>query len=211
MSQRPCGRAAALDLTKGQAYDIRRTLKGFSMERSIALIALFAALIAALGLIPQLTLAFGVPITAQSLGIMLCGTVLGSVRGGLAALLFVALVALGLPLLAGGRGGLGVFAGPSVGFVVGFPIAAFATGFIMEQMQRTPIAWAAGIASVLGGVVVLYAFGIPGLMVMLSKGFVEALALVSAFIPGDIIKAILAGLITSGIARARPASLLSRP
>lgn len=180
------------------------------MERSIALIALFAALIAALGLIPQLTLAFGVPITAQSLGVMLCGTVLGSVRGGLAALLFVALVALGLPLLAGGRGGLGVFAAPSVGFIVGFPIAAFTTGFVMEQMQRLSIAWAAGIASVLGGVVVLYAFGIPGLMVMLNKGFGEALALVAAFIPGDIIKAVLAGLITSGVARARPASLLSR-
>jgi len=181
------------------------------MERSIALIALFAALIAALGLIPQLTLAFGVPITAQSLGVMLCGTVLGSVRGGLAALLFVALVALGLPLLAGGRGGLGVFAAPSVGFIVGFPIAAFTTGFVMEQMQRLSIAWAAGIASILGGVIVLYGFGIPGLMVMLNKGFGEALALVAAFIPGDIIKAVLAGLITSGIARARPASLLSRP
>lgn len=181
------------------------------MERSIALVALFAALIAALGLIPKLTLGFGVPITAQSLGVMLCGTILGAQRGGLAALLFVALVALGLPLLAGGRGGLGVFAAPSVGFVVGFPVAAFATGFVMEQMQRTPIAWAAGFASVIGGVVVLYTFGVPGLMVMLDKGFAEALGLVSAFIPGDFIKAVLAGLITAGVARARPASLLSRP
>lgn len=72
------------------------------MERSLTLVALFAALIAALGLMPNLMLATGVPITAQSLGIMLCGTVLGAVRGGLAALLLVALVALGLPLLAGG-------------------------------------------------------------------------------------------------------------
>ena len=51
------------------------------MERSIALIAIFAALIAALGLMPQLMLATGVPITAQSLGVMLCGTVLGAKRG----------------------------------------------------------------------------------------------------------------------------------
>ncbi len=71
------------------------------MERNLTMIALFAALIAALGLIPKFTLGFGVPITAQSLGVMLCGTVLGAWRGGLAALLFVALVALGLPLLAG--------------------------------------------------------------------------------------------------------------
>ena len=83
------------------------------MERNLTMIALFAALIAALGLIPKFTLGFGVPITAQSLGVMLCGTVLGAWRGGLAALLFVALVALGLPLLAGGRGGLGVFASPT--------------------------------------------------------------------------------------------------
>ena len=77
------------------------------MERNLTLIALFAALIAALGLIPKLTLAFGVPVTAQSLGVMLCGTVLGAKRGGLAALLFVGLVALGLPLLSGGRQTLG--------------------------------------------------------------------------------------------------------
>ena len=61
------------------------------MERNLTMIALFAALIAALGLIPKFTLGFGVPITAQSLGVMLCGTVLGAKRGGLAALLFVLL------------------------------------------------------------------------------------------------------------------------
>ncbi|MFN7599597.1 MAG: biotin transporter BioY, partial [Cereibacter sp.] len=85
------------------------------MERSLTHIALFAALIAVLGLVPQITLAVGVPITAQSLGIMLCGTVLGARRGALAVVLFLVLVAAGLPLLSGGRGGLGVFAGPSAG------------------------------------------------------------------------------------------------
>ena len=75
------------------------------MERQVARVALFAALVAALGLLPKLTIAGGVPITAQSLGIMLCGTILGWRAGGLAALLFVCLVLAGLPLLAGGRGG----------------------------------------------------------------------------------------------------------
>ena len=97
------------------------------MEKNIAYIALFAALIAVLGLIPKITLAFGVPITAQSLGVMLCGTVLGARRGALAVLLFLALVAMGLPLLAGGRGGLGVFASPTVGFLIGFPVASTST------------------------------------------------------------------------------------
>ena len=98
------------------------------MERNIALIALFAALIAALGLIPSFTLATGIPITAQSMGIMLCGTILGARRGAFAVLLFLLLVALGLPLLAGGRGGLGVFTTPWAGFLFGFPIAAFVAG-----------------------------------------------------------------------------------
>lgn len=180
------------------------------MERSLTLIALFAALIAALGLIPKLTLGFGVPITAQSLGIMLCGTVLGARRGGLAALLFVALVALGLPLLAGGRGGLGVFASPSVGFIVGWPIAAFVTGLLMEQFRTLPVGWAAGVASAFGGIVVLYVFGVAGLMVMLDKDALASFGLVSAFIPGDIVKVVLAGVITAALARARPASVLSR-
>ena len=78
------------------------------MEKSLTHIALFAALIAALGLVPKLDLMSGVPISAQSLGIMLCGTVLGARKGALAVLLFLGLVAIGLPLLAGGRGGLGV-------------------------------------------------------------------------------------------------------
>ena len=51
------------------------------MERNLTHIALFAALIAALGLVPKIDLAAGVPITAQSLGVMLCGTVLGARRG----------------------------------------------------------------------------------------------------------------------------------
>ncbi|KIN62416.1 BioY protein [Sulfitobacter noctilucicola] len=180
------------------------------MERDITLIAVFAALIAALGLMPTLMLASGVPITAQSLGVMLCGTVLGAKRGGLAVLLFVALVALGLPLLAGGRGGLGVFASPTVGFVVGFPIAAFATGFVMEQLTRMSVGVAASIAAAIGGVLVLYAFGMFGFMMVLSKGFGETFAILGWYLPGDAIKVVLAGVITAGLARARPASLLSR-
>lgn len=181
-----------------------------NMERNVAQIALFTALIAALGLIPQLTLAFGVPITAQSLGVMLCGTVLGAKRGGYAALLFVGLVAIGLPLLAGGRGGLGLFTAPTAGFLIGFPIAAFVTGLVMERLQGIAVGWAAGIAAIAGGVVTLYIFGIAGLAIVLDKSAVEAALLVTAFVPGDLIKAVLAGLITAALFRARPHSVLSR-
>lgn len=179
------------------------------MERSLSHIALFAALVAVLGLVPAISLPFGVPITAQSLGIMLCGTVLGAKRGALAVLLFLALVALGLPLLSGGRGGLGVFVGPSTGFLIGFPIAAFVAGLIVERWNA-PLPLAALTGSVLGGVVVLYAFGIPGMALVLDKSLSEAALLATPFLPGDMIKCALAALVTRGIAQMRPNALLSR-
>lgn len=179
------------------------------MERSLSHIALFAALIAVLGFVPQIMLPFGVPITAQSLGIMLCGTVLGAKRGALAVVLFLALVAIGLPLLSGGRGGLGVFASPTVGFLIGFPVAAFVAGLVVER-SRARVGLAAGIGALVGGVIVLYAFGIPGLALMLDKSLPEAALMITAFLPGDLIKVVLAALITQGIARMRPDALLSR-
>ncbi|MBL4917734.1 biotin transporter BioY [Szabonella alba] len=179
------------------------------MERSLTYIALFAALIAALGLVPQITLATGVPITAQSLGVMLCGTVLGARRGALAAGLFVALVALGLPLLSGGRGGLGVFVSPTAGFALGFPLAAFVAGWVVEKWQAS-IGIAAFAGALIGGVGVLYLCGITGMALVLGKSWPEAALLVSPFIPGDLLKAGLAAGVTRGLAQLRPGAVLSR-
>lgn len=179
------------------------------MERSLTHIALFAAFVAVLAYVPQLTLPGGVPITAQSMGIMLCGTVLGARRGALAVLLFLGLVALGLPILSGGRGGLGVFAGPSVGFLIGFPVAAFVAGLIVERW-RAPIMPAAMLGAFLGGIVVLYAFGATGWALMLDKSLAEVRVFLLGFLPGDLIKTVLAALVTQAIARARPGALLSR-
>ena len=179
------------------------------MEKNVTYIALFAALIAALGLIPKIDLISGVPITAQSLGIMLCGTVLGAKRGALAVLLFLALVAIGLPLLSGGRGGYAVFLGPSAGFLIGFPVAAFVTGWIVERWQ-TNLFLSAFVASFAGAIVVLYAFGIPGMATVLGKTLPEATLLATPFLAGDLIKCALAALITRAIAQMRPGALLSR-
>jgi biotin transport system substrate-specific component len=183
--------------------------KGRPLERSVTYIALFAALIAVLGLVPKIDLAAGVPITAQSLGIMLCGTVLGAKRGALAVLLFLALVAIGLPLLSGGRGGIGVFATPSVGFLIGFPVAAFVAGWIVERTTLAvgPAAWA---GSVIGGIAVLYVFGIIGMSIMLEKPIADAALLAVAFLPGDALKTVIAGFVTAAIAGMRPGTLLSR-
>lgn len=179
------------------------------MERSLTHIALFAALIAILGLVPQISLASGVPITAQSLGIMLCGTVLGARRGALAVLLFLALVAVGLPLLTGGRGGLGVFAGPSVGFLIGFPLAALVAGWVVQR-TTLPLGLAAGAGSVIGGIGVLYPCGICGMALILGVSVTEAAFIAMAFLPGDLVKCVLAGFVTQAIARMRPGSVLSR-
>ena len=179
------------------------------MERNITHIALFAALIAVLGLIPKIDLLAGVPITAQSLGIMLCGTVLGSKRGALAVILFLVLVAAGLPLLSGGRGGMGLFVGPSAGFLIGFPVAAFVAGLVVEKW-RVQIGTAAFAGAVIGGIIILYAFGIPGMALALGKTLPEATVLASPFLAGDLIKAALTALITQTIAKMRPNAVLSR-
>ena len=181
------------------------------MERNIVFIAVFAALIAALGLLPAITLASGIPITAQTMGIMLAGTVLGARKGALAVLLFLALVAIGLPLLAGGRGGLGVFTTPWAGFLFGWPIAAFVTGAVMYATRGMPVSLAAIFASVIGGIGALYLIAVPYYMVMTGTGLTGGIATAMVpFLPGDFIKAIVAGLITGAIFRARPAVLMSR-
>ena len=181
------------------------------MERNIAMIALFTALIAALGLLPKLTLASGIPITAQSMGIMLCGTILGARRGALAVALFVVLVAAGLPLLAGGRGGLGVFQSPWAGFYWGFPVAAFVAGLVVERWRGARMFWVATLAAIIGGIGALYAIAVPYYMIAKPAGLGEALLVVMApFMPGDLIKAVLTGFITSAIYQARSSALLSR-
>jgi biotin transport system substrate-specific component len=179
------------------------------MEKNLAHIALFAALIAVLGLVPKIDLASGVPITAQSLGIMLCGTVLGARRGALAVLLFLGLTLAGLPLLAGGRGGIGLLASPTVGYIIGFPVAAFVAGLITSRL-KTSVGLAATIGAVVGGIVVLHIIGIIGMSVVLGKSLPEAALLATPFLIGDSIKAVLAGAITQTIARMRPEALLSR-
>ncbi len=167
-------------------------------------IALFAALTAALGLIPQITLAAGVPITAQSMGVMLAGALLGANRGSLAIMLFLLLVAVGLPLLAGGRGGAGVFFGPSGGFLIGFPIGAWAIGYLFDRHAGRPPFVLALAYVALGGIAVVYAIGVPWLANVAELTLSQALLGSLAFVPGDAIKAVLTVLIAREVRRALP-------
>ncbi|WP_296103671.1 biotin transporter BioY [uncultured Agrobacterium sp.] len=168
--------------------------------RDLVLISLFSAIIIALGLLPPITLGFiPVPITAQSLGVMLAGVVLGAKRGALAVLLTILIAAIGLPVLSGGRGGLSIFITPTTGFLIGWIAAAFVTGTLSEHLVKaSQPALTQGIgfflASVAGGVIVLYAFGITYLAVATGIGFSKAFLGSMAFIPGDLIKAVVAAL-----------------
>lgn len=179
--------------------------------RDLSLIAIFAGVIAALGLIPAIA-PFGgaVPITAQSMGIMLAGAVLGSKRGALSVLLFLALVAIGLPLLSGGRGGLGVFAGPSVGYLLGFPVAAWLVGRLTEMVGR-PYRLTLGVmANLLGGVLALNVVGIIGMALVLGVSIVKATTIAAVFMPGDLVKAVLTALVAGGVHAAYPGLIPAR-
>jgi biotin transport system substrate-specific component len=169
--------------------------------RDLALVAMFAALIAALGLPGTLTL-FGsaVPITAQTLGVMLAGSVLGAKRGFLAVLTFDVLVLAGLPLLAGGRGGLGVLAGASAGYFLAFPLGAFVTGWLTERgMPRYSIPFGL-VANVIGGIGVVYAVGIPVQAARTAtSSLVAATVAAAVFLPGDLIKAAVATAVAKGV------------
>ncbi|MHA3948608.1 biotin transporter BioY [Cellulomonas bogoriensis] len=172
-----------------------------------ARIATFAALIAVLGLPGSIAL-FGnaVPVTLQTLGVMLAGAILGAYRGTLSVLVFLTLVAAGFPLLAGGRGGLGVFVAPSAGYLVGFVAGAAVVGWLTHRGGARPGRLRVFLACLAGGIGAVYAFGIPvqAWLTGLPLG-VAALGSVT-FLPGDLLKAVVATAVTVGVLRAYPAA-----
>lgn len=171
----------------------------------LARVAVLAALIAALGLPGTLTV-FGsaVPITAQSLGVMLSGALLGARRGFLACLVFVALVAAGLPLLAGGRGGMAVLTGPTAGYLLAFPLVALVIGWLTERTMPRYRVWAGILINIVGGVGVMYACGVPVHAWRVDSGLIAAVQSTVQFLPGDLIKAVVAALVASQVHRAYP-------
>ncbi|WP_125105912.1 MULTISPECIES: biotin transporter BioY [Gulosibacter] len=170
----------------------------------LARIAVMAALIAVLGLPGTIMLGGAVPITAQTLGVMLAGAVLGSWRGAASVLTVLALVALGLPLLAGGRGGLGVFVAPSVGYLLGWLVGAFLVGVIVRAGASKPQWWRVALGCLVGGMLAVYAVGIPLQSLITGLGLWETLLSSLVFVPGDLIKVAIATVITLALWRAYP-------
>lgn len=172
-------------------------------SRSIAHIALFAALVAVLGLIPKIDLPFGVPVTAQTLGVMLAGCLLGPKRAFLAMLLVLGGVALGLPLLSGGRGGIGVFASPTAGYLLAWPFGALVAGAVMGLLPG-PVWARAFAASAAGGIGVIHLSGIVGLTLLAKMEPTQAALADLAFVPGDLIKCALVAALAQSVARGLP-------
>ncbi|WP_347338729.1 biotin transporter BioY [Bradyrhizobium nanningense] len=141
---------------------------------------------------------------------MLAGIILGPRHGALAVLLFLFVVLLGVPLLSGGRGGLGVLFGPSVGFLLGWVPAAFMSGLVMARLRTLPAFPAALVAAITGGIVVEYAFGILGLMAMARMNLQQALVASAVFVPGDLLKALATAFVAEASHRSYPAAIVSR-
>ncbi|MGB3485190.1 MAG: biotin transporter BioY [Mycobacterium sp.] len=170
----------------------------------LAQAAVFAAVIAALGLPGTLTIGpSGVPITLQTLGVMLAGSILGARKGALAVVLFAILAIAGLPILAGGRTGLVSLSSPTAGFFVGWLPAVLVIGALTAMMPRYRVIWGIAI-NILGGLVVIYAFGTVGLVLRTDLSWWAALSTNGIYIPGDIAKAVITGLVAAQVHRARP-------
>lgn len=180
--------------------------------RDSARVAVFAALIVALTLTPGLYLLGGqVPVTLQTLGVTLAATMLGPWRGAAAVGVYLALLAIGLPVGSGFRGGLGVFAGPTGGFLIGFIPMAIVVGLVARlAIRRLRGTWlTAGLfAAAVAGLPVVYAVGVPWLGVTLGLDAGDAMTMgMVIFLPGDLLKAAIAAGVTAAVVRALPGAV----
>ena len=170
----------------------------------LARVAVFAALVAVLGLPGGFTVFGPVPITAQTLGVMLAGAILGPWLGALSMAVLSALTAIGMPLLAGGHGGIGVFLGPSAGFALGWILGAAVIGLIVHAGGRKPVLWRTFLGTVAGGIVAVYVVGIAVQSAVTRLPLGETAATSMVFVPGDLVKAALATAIVMTLLRAYP-------
>ena len=156
--------------------------------------ALFGALTAA-GAFIIIPLPF-VPITAQTFFLNIAAILLGGSLGALSQFIYVMLGIVGMPVFEGGKAGLGVIFGPTGGYLLGFIIAAFVIGMVNQMKKTAGTFW--HIFSMLIGMVIIYFLGALQLSFVAKMSFHKALTIgVLPFIPGDVIKILLAAIISS--------------
>ncbi|MCA9903751.1 MAG: biotin transporter BioY [Anaerolineae bacterium] len=136
-----------------------------------------------------------VPFTFQPLAVLLAGMILGARDGMASQLLYVLMIAGGLPVDSRALGPAALL-GPTAGYIYGFVPAAFVVGWIAQQRQS--VFWVRLIAGI-AGIVVIYVFGLSWLMATRTLDFNAAwLAGGAAFILPDLVKAVIAATLTQG-------------
>lgn len=134
-----------------------------------------------------------VPFTLQSLGVLLVGGALGLRRGALAALLYLALGVVGLPVFAGSRGGHGVVLGATGGYLVGFVVAASLVGRLAELGWDRRLGGAIGATAL--GTLAIYAVGVPWLAVTTGTSLGTAIEQgMLPFLVADVAKLLVAAV-----------------
>ncbi|WP_082357811.1 MULTISPECIES: biotin transporter BioY [Arthrobacter] len=207
----------AQDTTPGPAKSAGSapgTGKGRRRQRwsagDLSLIAVFAALLAASIAVPGVNVGpLGVAITLQTLVVTLCGLVLGLGRGTAAVGLYILLGLVGLPIFSGFRAGPAVLASPSAGYIVGFIFGVAVVGLLARWALLRRVKAVALFGAALAGMVVIHVFGIAGL-VFKGMGLGTAITADAIFLPGDILKCLIAVAIALSLHRAFPDLLLRR-
>jgi biotin transport system substrate-specific component len=168
---------------------IGAALAPLDWTRSVSLVVAFSLLTA---LAAQVVIPIGpVPITAQTFAVLLTGALLGSRLGAMAMIVYLIEGVSGLPFFYGGHGGIAHLLGPTGGYLVAFPAAAFITGAFAENGWDKRFSTAV-IAMAVGSLIILLS-GLAWFSVLTHTSPLVAFQLsVLKFIPGDIIKILLA-------------------
>lgn len=164
--------------------------------RDVILITLGALFVAAMAQL-KIALPFTpVPLTGQTFAVLLAGATLGSRRGAASMLLYIALGALGLPVFAGGASGLAYLSGATLGYLIGFVLAAFVIGLLAERGMERNVR--TSVIPFLVGTVIIYACGVTWLTIMLGSMSQAIAAGLFPFLIGDTLKIIAASLALPG-------------
>lgn len=161
--------------------------------RDMTLIVLGVLFVAALAQVKIVLPFTPVPLTGQTFAVLLVGATLGSKRGAASLALYIALGGLGLPVFAGGQSGLAYLSGATLGYLVGFVMAAYVIGLLAERGWERSVR--TSIIPFLVGTVIIYVCGVAWLTVILgsfSKAFAAGLL---PFLIGDALKLVAASLV----------------
>jgi biotin transport system substrate-specific component len=135
-----------------------------------------------------------VPVTGQTFAVLLAGAALGFKAGAASQLLYLAMGVVGMPFFAGGASGWEIVTGPTVGYLIGFVVASAVVGRLAEAKADRRVL--TSIPAFAAGSIVIYFFGMIGLMTMAGMGIGQAFTLgVVPFLVGDALKAVGAGLL----------------